>query len=43
MGTIMITASGSVRLSYSAASTRNTSSTLMGNTHRPALPARICW
>ncbi|MPN37557.1 hypothetical protein SDC9_185077 [bioreactor metagenome] len=43
VGTIMITASGKVRLSYWAASTRNTSRTLKGKIHMPALPARIFW
>jgi hypothetical protein len=42
IGTIRMIASGSVRLSYMAASTRNTSSTLIGNTHSAELPARIC-
>ncbi|MNT82641.1 hypothetical protein D3C72_2223990 [compost metagenome] len=39
IGTISRMASGSVRLSYCAASTRNTSSTLIGNTQNAALPA----
>ncbi len=43
IGTIRITASGRVQLSYSAASTRNTSSTAIGNTSMPLLPARISW
>ncbi|MNX99728.1 hypothetical protein D3C86_1321940 [compost metagenome] len=43
IGTIRITASGSVRLSYWAASTRNTSSTHSGKIHTPALPARMSW
>ena len=43
IGTIRITASGSVQLSYCAASTRNTSSTQSGKTNTAVLPARICW
>ena len=43
IGTIMMIANGSVRLSYIAASTRNTSSTLIGKIQSAALPARICW
>ncbi len=42
IGTIRITANGSVRLSYCAASTRNTSSTHSGKIHTAELPARIC-
>ena len=43
MGTIRITASGRVQLSYSAASTRNTSRMESGNTTRAALPWVACW
>ena len=43
IGTIRITASGSVQLSYCAASTRNTSSTQSGNTISIVLPARMSW
>ena len=42
MGTIRMMASGRNRLSYCAASTRNTNSTQMGNTNIAVLPARIC-
>ncbi len=41
IGTIMMIDSGSVRLSYSAASTRNTSSSATGNTTSAELPAMI--
>src|SRR6267154_2486710 len=41
-GTTRITARGRVRLSYSAASTRNTMRILMGNTTKVALPANSC-
>ena len=40
-GTIMMIESGSVRLSYSAASTRKTSRIAIGNTSSAELPARI--
>ncbi|MNP18086.1 hypothetical protein D3C76_1105420 [compost metagenome] len=43
IGTISKIARGSVRLSYMAANTRNTSNTLIGNTHMAELPARTCW
>ena len=43
MGTIRMMDSGSVRLSYCAASTRNTSRMASGNTHSAELPARISW
>ncbi len=43
IGTIRMTASGKVQLSYCAASTRNTSSTHSGNTIIIVLPARISW
>ncbi len=42
-GTIRITASGSRKLSYCAASTRNTSRMHSGNTKTAVLPARIFW
>ena len=41
IGTIMMIDSGSTRLSYSAASTRNTSRMASGNIHSAELPARI--
>ena len=41
IGTIMMIDSGRVRLSYSAASTRNTSRIASGNTTIAELPARI--
>ena len=43
IGTIMITASGSVRLSYCAASTRNTNVTASAKAKIAVLPARNCW
>ena len=43
MGTIRITASGNVRLSNCAASTRNTNTTPKANAKIEVLPARICW
>ena len=43
IGTIMITASGSVRLSYCAASTKNTNTTASKNANIAVLPALICW
>ncbi|MNN80606.1 hypothetical protein D3C81_1973560 [compost metagenome] len=43
IGTIRITASGRLQLSYWAASTRNASSTQSGNTNNAVLPDRICW
>ncbi len=43
MGTIRITASGSVRLSNWAASTRNTNTTPSANANAAVFPARICW
>ena len=43
IGTIRITASGSVQLSYSAASTRKASSTASGNTTSAALPCVASW
>ena len=43
IGTIMITASGSVRLSYCAASTRNTNTTARMKANIAVLPALICW
>ena len=42
IGTIRMTASGSVQLSYWAASTRNASSTQSGKTNAAVFPARIC-
>ena len=42
IGTIRITTSGSVQLSYCAASTRNASSTHSGKTHTAVLPAINC-
>ena len=42
IGTTRITASGSVQLSYWAASTRNTSTTPTAKTMIAVLPARIC-
>ncbi|AIL00263.1 hypothetical protein P797_34940 [Pseudomonas aeruginosa VRFPA04] len=43
IGTIRITASGRLQLSYWAASTRKASSTQSGKTNSAVLPARICW
>ncbi|MNZ58165.1 hypothetical protein D3C78_761670 [compost metagenome] len=43
IGTISITASGSVQLSYSAASTRNASSTATGKTISAVFPCVACW
>ena len=43
IGTIMITASGSVRLSYCAARTRNTNTTASTKANIAVLPALICW
>ena len=43
IGTIMITASGSVRLSNCAASTRNTNTTASTKAKIAVLPARNCW
>ncbi|MDT4871277.1 hypothetical protein FQZ97_1063990 [compost metagenome] len=43
IGTIKMIAIGSVRLSYCAASTRNTSRIASGNTRKAELPARISW
>ena len=43
IGTIRMMASGSEKLSYCAASTRNTNSTHSGKTNSAALPASICW
>ncbi len=43
IGTIRMIASGSVRLSYCAASTRKTSRIASGNTITAELPARISW
>ena len=43
IGTIRITASGSVRLSYCAASTRNTNTTASTKANMAVLPALICW
>ncbi len=43
IGTIRITASGRLQLSYWAASTRKASSTQSGKTNIAVLPARICW
>ncbi len=43
MGTIRITASGMVTLSYIAASSRNTSTTANRNTRLAVLPAAFCW
>ncbi|KVD62496.1 hypothetical protein WI87_07225 [Burkholderia ubonensis] len=42
-GTIRITASGSVQLSYNEASTRNTSIAASGNTTIAALLCVTCW
>ena len=41
-GTTRMTASGRVQLSYWAASTRNTSTTLSANAHRAVLPVSCC-
>ncbi|MNO06725.1 hypothetical protein D3C81_2286250 [compost metagenome] len=43
IGTIRITANGSVQLSYSAASARKANSTATGNTIIAALPWVDCW
>ncbi|MCY1180011.1 hypothetical protein D9M73_204380 [compost metagenome] len=43
IGTIRITASGRLQLSYWAASTRKASSTQSGKTNSAVLPDRICW
>ncbi|MNL88073.1 hypothetical protein D3C87_2175780 [compost metagenome] len=43
IGTIMMIAIGRVRLSYCAASTRNTRRSARGKTTTLELPARICW
>ena len=43
IGTIRMTASGSVRLSYWAASTRNTNTTASRKAKMAVLPARSCW
>ncbi|MNN96913.1 hypothetical protein D3C81_2159750 [compost metagenome] len=43
VGTIRITASGRLQLSYWAASTRKASSTQSGKMNTAVLPARICW
>jgi len=43
IGTIRMIASGSIRLSNCAASTRNTNSTAAANTIIAALPASFCW
>ena len=43
IGTIRMTASGSVRLSYWAASTRNTNTTASTKANTAVLPARCCW
>ena len=43
IGTIRITASGSVRLSYCAARTRNTNTTASTKANIAVLPALICW
>ena len=43
IGTIRITASGSVRLSNCAASTRNTNTTASTKAKAAVLPARFCW
>ncbi|MNP47155.1 hypothetical protein D3C76_1411970 [compost metagenome] len=43
VGTIRITASGRLQLSYWAASTRKASSTQSGKMKIAVLPARSCW
>ena len=43
IGTMRITASGMVRLSYWAASTRNTNTTASPNAKPDVLPALSCW
>ncbi|MNR00468.1 hypothetical protein D3C85_1162410 [compost metagenome] len=43
IGTMRMIANGSARLSYIAASTRNTSSTASGNSQSAESPARISW
>jgi hypothetical protein len=43
IGTMRMMASGKNRLSYFAASTRNTNSTQIGNTRIAVLPAISCW
>jgi hypothetical protein len=43
IGTIRITATGSVRLSYCAASTRNTNTTASTKAKVAVLPALLCW
>ncbi len=43
IGTMRMMANGSVRLSYWAASTRNTNSTHSGNTNCVVLPETSCW
>ena len=43
IGTIRITASGRVTLSYSAASSRKAKITAMTKAMEPALPAVVCW
>ncbi len=43
IGTMRITASGSVRLSYWAASTRNTNTTASAKAKTAVSPARSCW
>ena len=43
IGTMRMMASGSVRLSNCAASTRNTKATPSAKANTAALPARTCW
>ncbi len=43
IGTIRITASGSIQLSYWAASSRKTNTTASPNATGAVLPAMICW
>ncbi|MCY1560956.1 hypothetical protein D9M68_981550 [compost metagenome] len=43
IGTIRMTESGRVRLSYWAASTSRTSNTQSGKIHKALFPAMICW
>ena len=43
IGTIRMTASGNVRLSYWAASTRKTKTTASRKAKTAVLPARNCW
>ena len=43
MGTMSTMASGSIQLSYCAASTRNTNKTASANTAMPISPAAFCW